>query len=197
MGAGEHTRVSGIGPPVATRFSGNRGVLSVPYRRLFAGRLEAIREPTSIKNTRPPPPTTLPARRKTRAPGPAPARPAAAPRPAGATDTCWRTTEVPNAAPWDTNARGPRSAIASYIPKDPNLCSNDKSTYPGRKTGAPPLYFLPEPARPIIAIARMRRKGRWRTPAPGFFSLFALRELVSPTILARSSQHLGGMVGEW
>ena len=42
MGAGEHTRVSGMGPPVATRFSGNRGVLSVPYRRLFAGRLEAI-----------------------------------------------------------------------------------------------------------------------------------------------------------
>ena len=165
----------------------------MPYRRLFAGRLEAIREPTSIKNTRPPtthrsaseklelPAPRRPARRRRRV---RPARPILVgvrpkyrtPRPGT------RTRAVP----------GPRSP-ATF----PNLCSNDKSTYPGRKTGAPPLYFLPEPARPIIAIARMRRKGRWRTPAPGFFSLFAIRELVSPTILARSSQHLGGMVGEW
>ena len=189
VGAGEHTRVSGMGPPVATRFSGNRGVLSVPYRRLFAGRLEAIpgayidkKYPTLKKvKTRSVPAPHPPARRRRRV---RPARPILVgvrpkyrtPRPGT------RTRAVP----------GPRSP-ATF----PNLCSNDKSTYPGRKTGAPPLYFLPEPARPIIAIARMRRKGRWRTPAPGFFWLFAIRELVSPTILARSSQHLGGMVGEW
>ena len=82
----------------------------MPYRRLFAGRLEAI--PGAYIDKKYPTLKKLGA-----GPGPAPARPAAAPRPAGATDTCWRTTEVPNAAPWDTNARGPRSAIASYIPK--------------------------------------------------------------------------------
>ena len=163
-----------MGPPVATRFSGNRGVLSVPYRRLFAGRLEAIPGAYIDKKY--------------------PTLPAAAPRPAGATDTCWRTTEVPNAAPWDTNARGPRSAIASYIPKPVLKRQIHLSSFQAGKTGAPPLYFLPEPARPIIAIARMRRKGRWRTPAPGFFWLFAIRELVSnkPCVILAASWWVSG-----